>query len=1031
MPDAERERREVSSSAAVLVWGFWGKKTSTATTQRHKDQFFWIRRSALRRFVISMFLARLFISSATERVDAASIRSLASLGPGGGGGIFAAVFHNTNPNIILAGQDIGGMIKSSDGGRTWRHVNSVGISSPEFSLNVYMVDELAAHPTDNNVFFACTASGLFRSQDVGETWNLLIPTEDSEEPEIPVSGITFSPLDSSLALLGTGNWHEPDEGFGMYRSLDGGGTFTKIAAVGIPAKAVISSIAIDPDDGTVYASTTEGLFRSADNGDSFAKVAFPFRHEQSQWIGIGGKGAEKIFWHVLYTLGEDGDPASRSGGIYRSFDGVAWSEITGEPAVNDPECNELIRANGARIHPNTPSILFLSLRTQGGEGGLYRYDGAWTNLTDGFDETSVWGWRFFQIAPEGLAIAPSDPNLMISCNELAILKTTDGGSTWTQLSTRKVGADRWAGAGAEVTETYDMGISNGILYVAFEDIGFWKSDDRGGSWKQIVWPGAIPDTIRPDGATEVFVHPSDPDRFYVALGSFSNDLREPDVRSEIHKSSDGGSSTLDITPPAKPGLLGRPALTVVWGEVPVQDLLYCAFHGDTLYKSSDGGITWNESGKGIPEGDREMIFRLAVDPDNTNILYAGLYTFFGFFPSSSGLYRSTDAGQSWGKVAEYPYQDVVAIQFVGSPRRLFVGGWNAERGALMVSDDGATFSQALDQPYVSNVIDAPCAPGMLYAVSNATFVRGVNQSAGIYQSNDNGATWTRFGGNLQHTGVWDMVIFPDQPNLLFMATRGDGVMVVEIDDLKRRFAQFGKGEGTSSTLVVTNPSATQKVTGKVKLFDQLGNPLTVSVNGTAQSGEFPFDVPGQGVAFFATDGAGEPAVTGWAEVEADAPFGGTILFSGSAGVALANPTTDSVDLTLRLRDSNADPAGNGNLVINLGPRSQLARFPEELFAGTGVDLAQFRGSLEVESLRPVIGMAIRLGPGQFATLPVAPMGFGQSRLHFAHFGDGSGVSSTLILVNSFADRTASGTVFLFDSQGDPLSVNINGVLRVG
>ena len=284
-------------------------------------------------------------------------------------------------------------------------------------------------------------------------------------------------------------------------------------------------------------------------------------------------------------------------------------------------------------------------------------------------------------------------------------------------------------------------------------------------------------------------------------------------------------------------------------------------------------------------------------------------------------------------------------------------------------------------------------------------------------------------------------------------------MVVEIDDLKRRFAQFGKGEGTSSTLVVTNPSATQKVTGKVKLFDQLGNPLTVSVNGTAQSGEFPFDVPGQVVAFFATDGAGEPAVTGWAEVEADAPFGGTILFSGSAGVAgvgaahpsvrflvpiesdadsgvrtgvaLANPTTDSVDLTLRLRDSNADPAGNGNLVINLGPRSQLARFPEELFAGTGADLTQFRGSLEVESLRPVIGMAIRLGPGQFATLPVAPMGFGQSRLHFAHFGDGSGVSSTLILVNSFADRTASGTVFLFDSQGDPLSVNINGVLRVG
>jgi hypothetical protein len=49
---------------------------------------------------------------------ASAIRNLASLGPGGGGGVFAAAFHNTNPDIILMGQDVGGIDKSDDGGLT-------------------------------------------------------------------------------------------------------------------------------------------------------------------------------------------------------------------------------------------------------------------------------------------------------------------------------------------------------------------------------------------------------------------------------------------------------------------------------------------------------------------------------------------------------------------------------------------------------------------------------------------------------------------------------------------------------------------------------------------------------------------------------------------------------------------------------------------------------------------------------------------------------------------------------------------------
>ena len=98
----------------------------------------------------------------------------------------------------------------------------------------------------------------------------------------------------------------------------------------------------------------------------------------------------------------------------------------------------------------------------------------------------------------------------------------------------------------------------------------------------------MPDTLRPDGAKEIYVHPSDPDRFYVALGSFSNDFRE-NVRSEIKQSTDGGTTTTDVTPPASATLPGRPVLSVTRGTSSSEDTLYSAFHGDSIYKSSDRG----------------------------------------------------------------------------------------------------------------------------------------------------------------------------------------------------------------------------------------------------------------------------------------------------------------------------------------------------------------------------------------------------------------------------------------------------------
>ncbi len=206
------------------------------------------------------FLLLLVLSCTAGQLSAqtGSLTGVSSLGPGGGGGMFAAAFHNTDPNIILLGQDIGGIDKSTDGGQTWRHVNSAGFARTELTLNVFVLDQLVAHPTDNNLFFAASSAGLFRSRDVGDTWEMVIPAPGATQ--IQFSWIAFSPLDPNVGLAGTGGWHEPEPGDGIYRTTDAGTTFAKVSATGIPATASITSIAFDPDDGTVFASTSSGLF---------------------------------------------------------------------------------------------------------------------------------------------------------------------------------------------------------------------------------------------------------------------------------------------------------------------------------------------------------------------------------------------------------------------------------------------------------------------------------------------------------------------------------------------------------------------------------------------------------------------------------------------------------------------------------------------------------------------------------------------------------------------------------------------------
>ena len=174
------------------------------------------------------------------------------------------------------------------------------------------------------------------------------------------------------------------------------------------------------------------------------------------------------------------------------------------------------------------------------------------------------------------------------------------------------------------------------------------------------------------------------------------------------------------------------------------------------------------------------------------------------------------------------------------------------------------------------------------------------------------------------------------------------------------FAQFGDGDGVSSTLIFSNSSSTEPAEGTARIYDPDGNPLSVDINGEVQEGSFSFNIPPLGTAFFATDGVGDLMV-GSAEVTTTTRVGATILFAGSFGVAgvgavqpltkfllpleldsakdlntgvgLSNPRSTATDATLTLLTTDGTPVPNGGAMITLPAKGQIARFPNEIYAG--------------------------------------------------------------------------------------------------
>ena len=317
-------------------------------------------------------------------------------------------------------------------------------------------------------------------------------------------------------------------------------------------------------------------------------------------------------------------------------------------------------------------------------------------------------------------------------------------------------------------------------------------------------------------------------------------------------------------------------------------------------------------------------------------------------------------------------------------------------------------------------------------------------------------------------------------------------LVVTQGQFSLDFAHFANGAGIISDLVLVN-LATQPIRPALYFYDQEGNPIAaesvVDVMGDLEVTEdgsltVQTEMEPLGELTISTHGQGE-LVSGSVQVAADGPIGGVLRFDlpgiGVAGVGASQPVRDAIfparrqaggintavaiqnpgEEAIVVRCRLMKEAGlNGEVEgvnIHLEANGQDSRFIDEIFTRTdtfaGDDAPDFVGSVRCIAPSLFTGVAVEMNAANriFTTLPVVPVNQGdggrEAVLDFAHFANGAGITSDLVLVNLATQPSGPAptpfhaaipptrpTLYFYDKGGNPIAaesvVDVTGDLEV-
>ena len=271
-------------------------------------------------------------------LDAATFRNI---GPIRGGRVIAVAGDPRNPAVYYFGAVAGGVWKTDDAGTTWRCIT-------DGFFKTSAVGALCVADSDPNVIYAgmgettirtdvSHGDGVYKSTDGGRTWKHLGLADTRY-----IGKVRVHPKNPDLVYVAAlGHAFGPNEERGVYRSRNGGVTWEKVLFKSNRAGAV--DLSIDPQNpDVIYASIWQvyrnfwelnsggedsGLWRSLDGGDSWEEISLNQGFPQSL-KGKIGVVASPVKAGRVWAMVE----AKDASGLYRSDDfGQTWQKLTDNP----------------------------------------------------------------------------------------------------------------------------------------------------------------------------------------------------------------------------------------------------------------------------------------------------------------------------------------------------------------------------------------------------------------------------------------------------------------------------------------------------------------------------------------------------------------------------------------------------------------------------------------------------------------------------------------------------------------------------
>jgi photosystem II stability/assembly factor-like uncharacterized protein len=623
-----------------------------------------------------------------------------------------------------------GIYKSLDAGRTWQHMGLAG---------THTIARIVIHPTNPDVVWVAASGaewtdnedrGIYKTTNGGKTWEKILYIN----PRTGAIDLVMDPSDPNVLYAATWQrvrkkWHdprnEPDYSHsGVHKTTDGGKTWTQTNN-GLPQPQHRGRIGLD-----ISASKPNVLYAFVDSYE----------------IGRPAKPGE------LDAYGRQRTDSIKGAEVYRSDDrGATWRKVS--------DSNEYMeRAAGTygwvfgqiRVDPNDENVVYM----MGLALNVSRDAGKTFSPLRGMhgDHHALW-------------IDPVNSDYLVNGNDGGVVASYDGGKTWRQFLDN-FPAVQFFNVALDMSDPF-------YVYGSIQDHGSRRGIvDLSRGRDRIP---AVPFTNAPGGeGTTHAIDPSNPNIVYSS--TFYGRLQRSDMSSVTD--ARGRFQSVNILPKVadgEPPLRGQwMAPTIISPHDPK-----VVFHGmQYVFRSPDRGDTWERISPDLTGNNPaqmgdipyQSLYTLSESPLRAGLMYAGT--------DDGKAHVTRDGGKTWTETVKgMPNRWVsrlVASAFDESTVYMSRNGKRDDDFAAYLwksTDHGTTWKSIVGNIPCGpiNVIrEDPTDPAILY----------VGTDIGVYVSVDGGSSWQVLGANLPSTFVHDIAIHP-RDHIIVIATHGRGMYAMD------------------------------------------------------------------------------------------------------------------------------------------------------------------------------------------------------------------------------------------------------------